>query len=498
MVTNDFRRPYEWGAVVNWTLSLFLMGLTTTRTPFGSGMDKFALGLFSGIVWAAVGGLIVAAWKYFKQSPLPDRVKVVESTKVNDKALFIVSMVVAAFLSGKALYLETYGAFVDALILLALGFGVRAGLPVASGLFAMYAFVTPILVVANGGGGAVIWPFIFFYVCRSLLSQHNGRIVVDTDSHRNAPPLQPVATEDTDLALYKLAADELNSNSGARNEALWYKAFADASGDEQATMAGYIRLRVDQLRRRADVATASASLSPADLTPSNTQATQAVAPSSTPINFWVLGISVFLVIGIVTAIIISADDDMKKELKVAQPSNPVPSAPKWEDLSDTPPPQKPTSKPSNSSLDVSDFESFLKQQEAAQRQNDASMRAAKHAESLTRAQIKQIEEIAQTIATQHNANSKAFLDEMTISNRAIAIGRNVRLEYVLRVKKGLPPTKLKEFSDETRREILPKACQQNANNPAFDRGLYYTFAYINTYGEKLAEFNVDKATCLHQ
>lgn len=348
-MTNNSRWPYEWGAVVNWTLSLFLLGLTTTRTPFSTGMDRFALGLFSGIVWAAVGGIIVAAWKYFKRSPVPDRAKAVESKKVNDKALFTVAMVIAAFLVAKGLYLETYGSLVDAVILLALGFGVRAGLPVARWLFAMYAFVTPILVVANGGGGAVIWPFIFFYVCRALLSQHNGRVVVDTDSHQNTPPLQPAATEDTDLALYKLAADELNSNSGARNEALWYKAFADASGDEQATKATYIRLRVEQLRR-VDVAIASTSLTSADPAPSNTQAAEAVAPSSTQINFWVLGISVFLVIGIVAAIGISADKDMKKNLKVAQPSNPVPSAPKWEDLSDTPPPQKPTSKPPSSAI----------------------------------------------------------------------------------------------------------------------------------------------------
>lgn len=121
-----------------------------------------------------------------------------------------------------------------------------------------------------------------------------------------------------------------------------------------------------------------------------------------------------------------------------------------------------------------------------------------HAESLTPEQIKQIEGIAQTIAAQHNGNSKAILDEMTISTRAIAIGRNVKFEYVLRVKKGLSSIKLKEFSDETRRQILPRACQQNANNPAFDRGLYYTFAYMNTYGEKLAEFNVDKAICQRQ
>lgn len=117
------------------------------------------------------------------------------------------------------------------------------------------------------------------------------------------------------------------------------------------------------------------------------------------------------------------------------------------------------------------------------------------AQSLTPAQIKQIEEIAQTIATQHNANAKAMVDDMTASSRAVAVGRNVRFENVLRVKKGLPPAKLKEFSDETRREIVPNACAANASNPAFDRGLTYTYAYVNTHREKLAEFTVDQQLC---
>ena len=121
--------------------------------------------------------------------------------------------------------------------------------------------------------------------------------------------------------------------------------------------------------------------------------------------------------------------------------------------------------------------------------------SSSHAESLNGAQIKQIEEIAQVIASQHNANAKAMSDEMTVASRAIAVGRNVRFENVLRVKKGLSPSKLREFANETQRVILPKACQVNANNPGFDRGLYYTFLYVSTEGKKLAEFNVDKAIC---
>lgn len=121
-----------------------------------------------------------------------------------------------------------------------------------------------------------------------------------------------------------------------------------------------------------------------------------------------------------------------------------------------------------------------------------------YAQALTKKQIQQIEEIAQTIASQHNANSQALLDNMTVSSQAVAVSRNVRFTNVLRVRKGLTHAELKEFRNELIREILPQACQQNANNPAFERGLYYTFIYKNTYGEKLAEFNVDKKTCNRQ
>lgn len=117
------------------------------------------------------------------------------------------------------------------------------------------------------------------------------------------------------------------------------------------------------------------------------------------------------------------------------------------------------------------------------------------AESLSPAQIKQIELIAQNIAAQHNANAAAMLDDMTVSSTASAVGRNVRFENVLRVKKGLSPAKLKEFSDATKGEVIPKSCAANVKNPAFDRGLTYTFTYKNTYGEKLAEFTVDQPSC---
>lgn len=118
-----------------------------------------------------------------------------------------------------------------------------------------------------------------------------------------------------------------------------------------------------------------------------------------------------------------------------------------------------------------------------------------NAQNLNPAQIKQIEDIAKNIAAQSNANKQAVLDEMTVSFNSVAVGRNVRFENVIRVKKGLQPNTIKEWLDATRAEIIPKSCAQNAKNPAFDRGLSYTFVYSNTYGEKLGDVFVDKSTC---
>lgn len=116
-------------------------------------------------------------------------------------------------------------------------------------------------------------------------------------------------------------------------------------------------------------------------------------------------------------------------------------------------------------------------------------------QELSVAQIKQIEDIARDIARQSNANKQAMLDEWTVSVNAVATGRNVRLEVVIPVKQGLPPNKVKEWLKAKRAEIIPKVCALNANNPAFDRGLSYTFSYSNTYGEKLGDIFIDKTTC---
>jgi hypothetical protein len=86
---------------------------------------------------------------------------------------------------------------------------------------------------------------------------------------------------------------------------------------------------------------------------------------------------------------------------------------------------------------------------------------ASQAQSLSPRQIKQVEEIRKNISGQNNANKQAHLDDMTVSFNSFAIGRNVRLEYVVRTKQGLSPNIVKEWLDAISAEIIPGACAQN-------------------------------------
>ena len=117
------------------------------------------------------------------------------------------------------------------------------------------------------------------------------------------------------------------------------------------------------------------------------------------------------------------------------------------------------------------------------------------APAIAPAQRQTVEQVAQTIAAQHNANSLTSKDEMVASSSARAIGKNVTFENVLRVQQGLSQAKLREFADYARNEVIPKTCQVPGNHLGFDRGMSYTFVYKSEYGELLTQFNVDKTTC---
>jgi len=105
-----------------------------------------------------------------------------------------------------------------------------------------------------------------------------------------------------------------------------------------------------------------------------------------------------------------------------------------------------------------------------------------------------VESVASEIAKNHNAAKHT--DDMTVSSTAEARGKQIVFTNVLRVQKDLPKQKLDEFRNALLEELVPKVCAANANSvPFMKMGLYYTFVYYNTYGQKLAEITVDRAAC---
>lgn len=294
----NVKLPYEWQRVFISALTLFLLGLTTARSTLGSSLDGIAIGLLSGIAWAIVGGVVVAIWKYFKRSPSSITPALIQAS---DNGLFIASLVLAAFLTGKAIYFETYGALVDATILVGLGFSVKAGIGPARWGFALYAFISPIVVLANGGGNPVIWPFVFYYACQTLgrnvttselandaltppqsapstnpgVAQSSAKMVSQQPVHQatqqstnsqpspstayQALPVSQSQNQSHNTAVQeKLATEEdfwatamSEVETGQRRPGVWAKAFAECDGDETKAKVAYLKARVEQLTNAA-------------------------------------------------------------------------------------------------------------------------------------------------------------------------------------------------------------------------------------------------------
>lgn len=232
----------DWRSVVIWSMTLFLWGVVTAQRYAGSGLNRLAIGLVTGVLFALVGGLVVGGWKYFKRSIPTSTYRSQEEIRKSDKALFGVAIVLAIFFVGKALYLKTYGSLIDAVILIVLGLSILRGIETARWIFAIYAFVTPMLVIAQNGVGAYIWPFVFYFVCRSLEFGTTSKLKVE----------EPKVVEETTQgdvnpgdAVYAQIDDELETKRIDRPT--WIRAEGDAEGNAERTRALYIKYRAQRL-----------------------------------------------------------------------------------------------------------------------------------------------------------------------------------------------------------------------------------------------------------
>jgi hypothetical protein len=230
------QQPYPWGSVLVWTLFSFLLGLVTAVQPWksASSIDRGALRMMAGIVYAAITALIVGILKFFKRTP--DRLffgafGLSGDAQSADKTVFRFSIGLAIWFTALALYLQQYIGLVDAGVCGLLGVGVKHGSAPSRWLLAVYAFISPILVIflTDSPGGA-LWPFFFFAVCQSILAhQKESQLgVVNVPAAGHTSQGAEVPTTDT-------AHNKLDQTVGAPKPAITLEPVRDRQFNNDST-----------------------------------------------------------------------------------------------------------------------------------------------------------------------------------------------------------------------------------------------------------------------
>lgn len=104
-----------------------------------------------------------------------------------------------------------------------------------------------------------------------------------------------------------------------------------------------------------------------------------------------------------------------------------------------------------------------------------------------------VDEVTAQVARAHNAQN--FADEMTVSSRAVAQGRMVVFRNVVRARKGLSAQERMAFLVDVSGELVPRVCAAHRDVFARKQGIAYTFLYENTFGERIAEVEIDEKDC---
>ena len=117
------------------------------------------------------------------------------------------------------------------------------------------------------------------------------------------------------------------------------------------------------------------------------------------------------------------------------------------------------------------------------------------AQTLTSEQNKQIEDIARQIAANTNAGINADTVAQGGPHRAESQGKNVTFVHFMKLRPNVSQEAINGWQRETEKEILPGACAVNKDNPAFSRGLSYTFSYRTRDEKQFMSVYVDRAKC---
>jgi hypothetical protein len=114
--------------------------------------------------------------------------------------------------------------------------------------------------------------------------------------------------------------------------------------------------------------------------------------------------------------------------------------------------------------------------------------------SLSAARVS-IEEAAQIWAQNFNSVAYQHTDNFILSVKATANRNRVLVENIVAIKRNPDPSKFSAFASEMTPVVLGQVCPVDGQQELLRKGLWLTYRFINSYGEHIADIEVDSKAC---
>lgn len=114
--------------------------------------------------------------------------------------------------------------------------------------------------------------------------------------------------------------------------------------------------------------------------------------------------------------------------------------------------------------------------------------------SLSAARVS-IEEAAQIWAQNFNSTASQHTDNFILAVNATAQGKSVLVEHIVAIKRNPEPSKISIWASEMAPIVFGQVCSIEGQQELLGKGLRLTYRFMNSYGEHIADIEVDSKAC---
>jgi hypothetical protein len=115
-------------------------------------------------------------------------------------------------------------------------------------------------------------------------------------------------------------------------------------------------------------------------------------------------------------------------------------------------------------------------------------------DSLSAARVS-IEEAAQIWAKNFNTTASQQTDNFILAVNATAKGKRVLVEHIVAIKRNPEPSKISLWASEMAPIVFGQVCPIEGGRELLRKGLRLTYRFMNSYGEHVADIEVDSNAC---